>query len=135
MTPSGLSAAILAIDSPIAAEQGVKTLVVGYQQQSHVFQDIAAVQATYRICRAYLNSFGYGDVSLFRDFHSWVGRFPEDTPSAYGVICQAAVTAALANVQMIMSKSIDQGCHLPAKDANAAGVKATKQIISAVTTS
>jgi len=129
LVPPGLSAAISTIDSLIAAEQGAGALVVGYQQQGHVFQDIAALQGTYKVCHDYLNMFGYVDIALFWDFHSWVGRFPVDSPSTYGVICQAAVTAALANAQMIMSKSIDQGRHLPAKDANAAAVRATQQIL------
>lgn len=130
LTPPGLSVAISTLDSLIAAEQGVRNLVVGYQQQGHMFQDVAALQATYNVACAYLNTFGYNNVSVFWDYHSWIGRFPVDTPSTYGVIGQAAVTAALANAQMIMSKSTDQGRHLPAKDANAAGVKATKQILA-----
>lgn len=129
LVPPGESAAIMAIESLIAAEQGVKYLVVGYQHSGHLFQDIAALQATYRVSCSYLDAFGYKDVTAFWDLHSWTGRFPEDVSRSYGVICQAALTAALGKAQMIMSKSIDQGRHLPAKDANAAAVRATKQIL------
>jgi methylaspartate mutase epsilon subunit len=128
LVPPGESVAIMTIESLIAAEQGVKNLVVGYQHSGHLFQDIAALRATYRVASAYLDAFGYKEVNLYWDLHSWVGRFPEDASMSYGIICQAAVTAALGKAQMIMSKSIDQGCHLPAKDANAAAVRATKQI-------
>jgi len=129
LTPPGLSAAVVALESLIATEQGVKNLIVGSSFSGHVFQDITNLHATHKVCRTYLDTFGYGDVSLFLDYGGWVGRFPDDAPRSYALICQFAMTAALANAQMIMSKSIQEGRYLPAKDANAAAVRATKQVL------
>lgn len=127
MVPPSMAIAIVCLEMLMMAEQGVRHIMLGYQQSGHILQDLAAIRALRNLSSRLVSD--QKDVELWYDYHTWAGRFPEDEARAYGVIVQAAVCAALAGVDMIMSKSVDQGVCLPQARPNAAGVRATKQVV------
>ena len=59
----------------------------------------------------------------------WMGAFPYDEASSYGVIVLGAVSAALGGTQQIIVKSPQEAMGVPTKEANAGAIRATKQTI------
>lgn len=127
MVPPSMAVAIVCLEGLVMAEQGVKHIMLGYEQSGHLLQDLAAVRALRNLGTRLMSE--HPDVTLWFDFHMWAGRFPEDQSRAYGVIIQGAIVAAMAGVDMVMSKSIDQGKYLPQGPANAAAIRATQQVL------
>ncbi len=56
--------------------------------------------------------------------------FPQDEAKAYGVISWGAVTAVLAKATKVIVKTPHEALGIPTKEANAAGIRTTKQILN-----
>ena len=63
------------IEALLAAEQGVKSITVGYGQGGNFIQDIAAIQSLKDQTEDYLRRYGYQDVLVTAVFHQWMGGF------------------------------------------------------------
>ena len=113
--------------SLLAAEQGVKDITVGYGQCGNLIQDIAALRSLIVVTREYLDKFGYKDVRITTVFHQWMGGFPQDEAKAFGVISWGAAAAALAKATKVIVKTPHEAMGVPTKEANAAGLRATKE--------
>jgi len=59
-----------------------------------------------------------------------MGGFPQDESKAFGVISWGAAAAALAGATKVIVKSPHEAMGIPTKEANAAGLAATKQVVS-----
>ena len=59
-----------------------------------------------------------------------MGGFPEDEAKAFSVICWASVVASFAKTDKIIVKTPHEAMGIPTKEANAQGLKATRQAIS-----
>lgn len=129
LVPHGQGIAIAALDSLIAAEQGVKHYAVGLAQSLCLPYDVAGLWVLPRVCRRYLERFGHPDVFVPPITHEWMGAFPPDEARAYGVICQGGVIAALSGAPVIVTKSCHEAYGVPSAEANAAGVRATREMI------
>ena len=130
LVPPCISTAIGIIEGLLAAEQGVRSLSLGYGQCGNLIQDIAAVQALRELADEFMARFGYGQVSVTTVFHQWMGGFPQDESKAYGVIAWGAATAALARATKVIIKTPHEALGIPTKEANAAGIRTTKQILN-----
>ena len=62
-------------------------------------------------------------------FHQWMGGFPQDESQALGVISWGAVTAAFAKATKVIVKTPHEAIEIPTMEANAAGLKAAKQVL------
>ena len=129
LVPPCISNAVAILEALLAAEQGVKSLTVGYGQCGNLYQDVAAVQSLRRLGRAYLERFGWGDARLSTVFHQWMGGFPTDEAQAFAVISWGTVAAAFSRATKIVSKSPHEACGIPTAEANVAGLKATQQVL------
>jgi methylaspartate mutase, E subunit len=130
LIPACISNSVAVIEALLAAEQGVKDITVGYGQCGNLIQDIAALRSLIVVTREYLNKFGYKDVRITTVFHQWMGGFPQDEAKAFGVISWGAAAAALAKATKVIVKTPHEAMGVPTKEANAAGLRATKQVIS-----
>ena len=59
-----------------------------------------------------------------------MGGFPQDEAKAFGVICWGSAAAALSKATKVIVKSPHEAMGVPTKEANAAGLRATRQVIS-----
>lgn len=125
-----ISNSVAVIESILAATQGVKDITVGYGQCGNLIQDVAAIRALDTLTREYLDKFGFHDVRVTTVFHQWMGGFPQDESKAFGVISWGAAAAALAKATKVIVKTPHEAMGVPTKEANAAGLRATKQVIS-----
>lgn len=126
LVPPSTSNAVAIVESLLAAEQGVKNITVGYGQCGNLIQDVAAIRALEEQTNEYLKANGYNDVYITTVFHQWMGGFPADESKAFGVISTGAAAAALAGATKVIVKTPHEAIGVPTKEANAAGIKATK---------
>lgn len=130
LVPPSISNAVAIIEALLAAEQGVKSITVGYGQCGNLNQDVAAVNALRSQCKEYLAMYGYHDTYVTTVFHQWMGGFPEDEAKAYGVISLGSAAASLAGATKVIVKTPHEAIGIPTAEANANGIKATKMVIN-----
>lgn len=125
-----ISNSVAVLESLLAAEQGVKDITVGYGQCGNLIQDVAAIRSLKMMTREYLDKFGYRDVKVTTVFHQWMGGFPQDESKSFGVISWGAAAAVLAKATKVIVKTPHEAMGVPTKEANASGLRATKQLTS-----
>lgn len=130
LVPPAVSNAVAIIESLLAAEQGVKNVTVGYGQCGNLIQDVAALRALEEQTEEYLAKYGYGDVAVTTVLHQWMGGFPQDEAKAFSVISWGSAVAALAKATKVIVKTPHEAVGVPTKEANAEGLKCTKQVVS-----
>lgn len=130
LVPPCVSNAVAVIETLLAAAQGVKDITVGYGQCGNVVQDVAALKSLRNMAAGALADHGFGDVALTTVLHQWMGGFPQDEAKAFGVISWGAATAALAKATKVIVKTPHEALGVPTMEANAAGLRATKQVVS-----
>jgi methylaspartate mutase epsilon subunit len=130
LVPPCISHSVAIIESILAAEQGVKSITVGYGQCGNLVQDVAAVRTLEILTEEYLNKLGYKDVTITTVFHQWMGGFPQDEAKAFGVISWGAAAAALSGATKVIVKTPHEAMGIPTKEANAAGLKTTRQLVT-----
>ncbi|MDD4080601.1 MAG: methylaspartate mutase subunit E [Eubacteriales bacterium] len=129
LVPPCISNSVAVIEALLAAEQGVKNITVGYGQCGNLVQDVAALKSLESTVEAYLARFGYDGVTVTTVLHQWMGGFPQDEAKAFAVICWGSAVAALAKATKVIVKSPHEALGVPTREANAAGLRATKQTI------
>ncbi len=130
LIPPSTSHAVAILEALLAAEQGVKYLSLGCSQNGNMVQDIAAIDTLEELAEKYLSSEGYSDITISTVFHQWMGGFPQDEAKAYAVISWGAATAALSGATKVIVKTPHEAMGIPTKEANADGLKATKQVVN-----
>ena len=130
LVPPSISHAVAIIESLLAAEQGVKNITVGYGQCGNLIQDVAAIQSLEELTEEYLRKYGYGDVFVTTVLHQWMGGFPQDEAKSFGVISWGSVVAALSKATKVIVKTPHEAMGVPTMEANAQGLRCTKQVIS-----
>ena len=129
LVPPSVSNAVAIIEGLLAAEQGVKNITLGYGQCGNLIQDVAAMKALVAQAEEYFDKYGY-NIDLTTVFHQWMGGFPADESKAFGVISWGSATAALAGATKVIVKTPHEAIGIPTKEANAAGIKATKEVLN-----
>ncbi len=130
LVPPSISNAVAIIEGLLAAEQGVKNITLGYGQCGNLIQDVAAINALVEQAQEYFEMYGYEDIELTTVLHQWMGGFPADEAKAFGVISGGAVAAALSGATKVIVKTPHEAVGIPTKEANAMGIKATKQTLN-----
>ena len=130
LVPPCISHSVAILESLLAAEQGVRNLTVGYGQCGNLIQDVAAMIVLRELTKEYMEKFGYGDAEITTVLHQWMGGFPQDEAKAYAVICWGSAVAALSKATKVIVKTPQEAIGVPTMEANAAGLRATKQMIT-----
>ncbi|MCL2618252.1 MAG: methylaspartate mutase subunit E [Defluviitaleaceae bacterium] len=130
LVPPCISNVVAIIESILAAAQGCKDITVGYGQCGNLIQDAAAIKALGNATNIYLKKYGYSDCTVTTVLHQWMGGFPEDESKAFGVISTGAVAATLSGATKVIVKSPHEAMGIPTMQANAAGLKTTRQVVS-----
>jgi len=130
LVPPCISHSVAIIESLLAAEQGVRNITVGYGQCGNLIQDVAAIRTLEELTEEYLAKAGYGDVVVTTVLHQWMGGFPHDEAKAFAVISWGSAVSALTKATKVIVKTPHEAIGIPTKEANAQGLRCTKQIIS-----
>ena len=130
LVPPCISHSVAIIESLLAAEQGVKNVTVGYGQCGNLVQDVAAIRSLGALTEEYLKTYGYNDVTVTTVLHQWMGGFPQDEAQAFSVISWGSAIAALSKATKVIVKTPHEAVGVPTKEANAQGLRCTKQMIN-----
>ncbi|MBR2473346.1 MAG: methylaspartate mutase subunit E [Clostridia bacterium] len=130
LVPPCISHAAAIIEALLAAEQGVKNITVGYGQCGNLVQDIAAIQVLQELTDEYMAKYGYNDVVITTVLHQWMGGFPADEAKAFGVISSGSLIAALSKATKVIVKTPHEAPGIPTMEANAQGLRCTKQVVN-----
>lgn len=130
LVPPCVSHAVAIIEALLAAEQGVKNITVGYGQCGNLVQDVAAIRTLEELTDEYMIKSGHTDVIITTVFHQWMGGFPQDEAKAFGVISWSSATAALSKATKVIVKTPHEAAGVPTMEANAQGLRCTKQLIT-----
>ena len=130
LVPPCISHAAAIIEALLAAEQGVKNITVGYGQCGNIVQDIAAIRTLQELTDEYLQKYGYSDVEVTTVLHQWMGGFPADEAKAFGVIANGSMIAALSKATKVIVKTPHEAVGIPTMEANAEGLRCTKQVVN-----
>ncbi len=125
LVPPSIAIAVCILEGLLAATQGVRSVTLGYGQVGNLVQDVAALRAMRSLGEEYLPD----SVTVTTVFHQWMGGFPRDEARAYGVISLGSTTAAVAEPDKVITKSPQEARGVPTPEANAAGLRATRQSI------
>lgn len=128
LVPPSISHTVGIIEALLAAEQGVKSITVGYGMGGNIVQDVAAVRTLQKLTDEYLKKFGYNDCVVTTVFHQWMGGFPMDEAEAMGLISMSSTVAALSKATKMITKTPHESVGIPTKEANGQGIKASKLI-------
>ena len=130
LVPPCISHAAAIIEALLAAEQGVKNITVGYGQCGNLRQDVAAIRTLEELTDEYLKKYGYDDVEVTTVLHQWMGGFPADEAKAFGVISTGSLIAALSKATKVIVKTPHEAVGIPTMEANAEGLRCTKQVVN-----
>lgn len=130
LVPPSVSHAVAILEGLLALEQGVKHLTLGYGQCGNLIQDVSAIRALEQLADEYFTKHGYTDYTMTTVFHQWMGGFPQDEAKAFAVISWGATVAALAKATKVIVKTPHEAFGVPTKEANAQGLRTTKQMIN-----
>lgn len=130
LVPPCVSHVVAIVEGILALRQGVKSLTLGYGQGGNIVQDVAAIVSLRELAHEYFKREGFNDYDLTTVFHQWMGGFPSDEAKAFAVISIGATVAALSGATKVIVKTPHEARGIPTKEANAQGIKATKQAVN-----
>lgn len=113
-----LAIVVNVIQSLLSAQQGVKSITVGYAEQGNRSQDIAAVKVMEEMVTYYLNLFRFYDCKVTTVFHQYMSAFPSDYEKAVDLIFNSSITATLAGATKVMVKTAVEAIRIPDKYEN-----------------
>lgn len=122
LIPPCLAIAIDIIESLLAVRQGVKSVSLGYAEQGHRPQDVAAVRMMRVLAEEYLGRLGYKDVQVSTVFHQYMAAFPPHPERAADLIYNSAVTAALSGATRVIVKTPAESYKIPMLEDNLHGL-------------
>ncbi len=133
LVPPCISHSVGILEGLLALEQGVRSLTLGYGQGGNMAQDIAAIHTLRSLADEYFHAAGFSGYDLSIVFHQWMGGFPEDESRAFSIICWGAAVASLGGADKVIVKTPHEAMGIPTKEANAQGLRATRQAINMLT--
>ena len=122
-----LAISVNIIQALLTAQQGVKSITVGYAEQGNRAQDIAAIRVIEELTNAYLQRFGFMDVRVTTVYHQFMAAFPSDYSKAEDLIFNSSITATLAGATKVMVKTAVEAIRIPDRYDNAKAVKQSKK--------
>lgn len=117
LVPPCVAIAVNLLEAWLAAAQGVRSVSLGYAEQGHRVQDVAAVRLMAELGRELLP-----DVRVHTVFHQYMAAFPPEPARAEQLIFESAVTGRLAGATRMMLKTAVEARSIPSAEDNAAAL-------------
>jgi len=128
--PPSIMCASLIFDALLAAEQGVRHISLGVNNNLHLCQDTATLRVLNRLSREYLDRFSFQDVEVTSILHMWMGAFPQDEARAYALITLGAFTASYGGASAVIVKTAQEAFGCPDAEANAVATRLTRACLA-----
>ncbi|MFE4667823.1 methylaspartate mutase subunit E [Streptomyces sp. NPDC056716] len=123
LVPPSLAIVVNVIEAMLAAGQGVGSVSLGYAEQGHRAQDIAAIRVLRELGQKYLANLGYPGVQVNTVFHQHMAAFPQDRARATQLIVASAVTGRLSGASRLIVKTPVEATTIPSVSDNQEGLR------------
>jgi methylaspartate mutase epsilon subunit len=123
LIPPCLALSVDIIEAILAVRQGVCSVSLGYAEQGHRVQDVAAIRMLRTLASEYLSNLGYKHVQINTVFHQYMAAFPSDPKRAAELISNSATTAALSGATRVITKTPAEAYKIPTMEDNLNGMK------------
>ncbi len=110
------------VEALLAVRQGVRCVSLGYAEQGHRAQDIAAVRTMRRMAGELLANMGYKDVQVNTVFYQYMAAFPAGRERSAELIRNSATTAALSGATRVIGKTPVEAVRIPELRDNLEGI-------------
>jgi methylaspartate mutase epsilon subunit len=111
------------LETLLAVRQGVRCVSLGYAEQGHRSQDIAAIRMLSEMAREILSNLGYKDVQVNTVFHQYMAAFPPCEQRADELIRNSAVTATRSGATRMIGKTPVEAFRIPTVTDNIMGIE------------
>ena len=111
------------LETLLAVRQGVKCVSLGYAEQGHRPQDIAAIRMMDQMTNEILANMGYKDVQVNTVFHQYMAAFPPRQNRADELIRNSAITAARSGATRMIGKTPVEAFRIPTLTDNLTGIE------------
>jgi methylaspartate mutase epsilon subunit len=111
------------LETLLAVRQGVKCVSLGYAEQGHRSQDIAAIRMLGELTSRILGNMGYQDVQLNTVFHQYMAAFPPCQNRADELIRNSAITAVHSGATRMIGKTPVEAFRIPTLTDNITGIE------------
>jgi methylaspartate mutase epsilon subunit len=122
LIPPCIAIACDLLESILAVQQGVRCLTLGYAEQGHRIQDVAAIRTLRSMAVDLLQALGYKSIQVNTVFHQYMAAFPNDRKLAENLVYNSAVTAALSGATRVMVKTPVEAFSIPTVQDNAQAI-------------
>ena len=119
------------IETLLAVRQGVKCVSLGYAEQGHRSQDIAAIRMMRKLTGEILGHMGYKDVQVNTVFHQYMAAFPLSRIRADELIQSSAMTAARSGATRLIGKTSVEAFRIPTLTDNINGIQLIQRGLAA----
>lgn len=126
LIPPSLAIATNILEVLLAAEQGVRSVSVGYAEQGCRIQDLAAIETMRRLCSEWLDNAGHKNMLVNTVFHQYMAAFPPDEVSAQQLILASATTAGLSGASRVLVKTAVESTRIPLVQDNIDAIQTVK---------
>lgn len=130
LVPPCLAIVVNVFEALLAAQAGVKSVTLGYAEQGHRAQDLAAVRATRSVADHYLAAYGFDDVAVHVVWHQYMGAFPAQPEKAKQLLVGSAVSAARSGAVRLMLKTLAEALRIPDLEDNASSLRLVRETCS-----
>lgn len=130
LIPPSLAIAVDIIEAVLAVRQGVRSVSLGYAEQGHRIQDIAAIRMLRAMGAEILGNLGFKGVEINTIFHQFMAAFPENQNRAVDLIYNSAITAALSGATRVINKTPAEASRIPSLADNIHGISLVSQGLS-----
>ena len=127
LIPPSLAIVTGLIEAILAVRQGVKSVSLGYAEQGHGVQDIAAIRVMRAMSQNMLSQMGHKDVQVSTVFHQYMAAFPESAPRAEELIYNSAVTMGLSGATRVLIKTPAEAIKIPRLEDNVQAINLVKR--------
>jgi methylaspartate mutase epsilon subunit len=110
------------LEAILAIRQGVRCISLGYAEQGHRIQDIAAMRMLRCLSEEIIGRLGYQDVQVNTVFQQYMAAFPESQPRAEELIYQSAITASRSGATRVIVKTPAEASGIPGLGDNLRGI-------------
>jgi methylaspartate mutase epsilon subunit len=134
LIPPSLAIVTNLIESLLAVRQGVKCVALGYAEQGHRAQDVAAVRTMRQMTADVLGRLGHRDVQINTVFHQYMAAFPQSRERAAELIYNSGVTAGLSGATRVITKTPAEAITIPTLADNLEGLDLARRGVAAAAT-
>lgn len=127
LVPPSIAIVTNLIETILAVRQGVKSVSLGYAEQGHSVQDIAAIRVMKAMSHEILAHLGYKDIQVSTVFHQYMAAFPESAPRAEELIYNSAVTMGLSGATRVLIKTPAEAIKIPMLEDNVQAINLVKR--------